>query len=85
MDNKLNVFFHNSLAFALEALRQPPQLCYARRGQSVFCDGCEAGDTFTCLGCKKLMPYCMGADDEYFDFCDNCTNTLVNSREAASL
>jgi hypothetical protein len=30
---------------------------------------------YTCELCKRQSPYCFGADDEFFEFCDDCSET----------
>ena len=43
---------------------------------------CAPGQTYRCADCKRLVAYCFGADDEYFDLCDDCYCERV--REVAS-
>lgn len=30
---------------------------------------------YTCELCKRKAPWCFGADDEFFEFCNNCAET----------
>ena len=69
-------FIHNSIESALSALKQPPRLCLARKGANCFCDGCNPGDTFDCIQCHRLTPYCLGADDDCYNYCDYCAAKL---------
>ena len=42
-----------------------------------FCDECEAeGNYYDCEGCKRTVPWCFGAADKYFDYCDDCASVL---------
>jgi len=65
--------FFNLSQNLLEAISHPPLLCHARYLKpNSFCDGCEPGDVFRCGMCDRLMPWCMGAADIFFDWCDDC-------------
>jgi hypothetical protein len=55
----------------LSILNQPPRACHYPRSP-IFCSGCEPGAIFECKVCGRLMPYCMGADDDLPDACDDC-------------
>ena len=54
------------------------------KGDSVFtlpceCDRCEEeGNYFSCEGCLADAPYCLGQDDDYFDYCTPCWWQLSN-------
>lgn len=41
-----------------------------------FCKECEPDDVYRCAGCKRLVPYCYGAADKYYDYCDQCAANL---------
>ena len=43
---------------------QRPRDCWDRQ--------CDAGQTFECDICKRLMPYCRGAEDTMPESCDYC-------------
>jgi hypothetical protein len=36
------------------------------------CNQCEPDQTYECDGCGLTTPYCFGADDKFFDYCDSC-------------
>lgn len=45
----------------------------------------DSGETYpkiyTCELCNRKAPYCFGADDEYFEFCDNCSEAAKELTE----
>lgn len=43
-----------------------------------FCGECDGEEKlyFECKKCKRALPYCYGASDEYYDYCDLCTYIL---------
>ena len=44
---------------------------------SCTCGECEQeGNYYICVGCKRSVPWCFGAADEYFDYCDDCAVEL---------
>lgn len=43
-----------------------------------FCGECEPGLTYQCAGCSRIVPYCYGADDELYDYCDHCAANISN-------
>lgn len=54
-------------------LQQPPLLCYHSGVNRSSCKhGCAPGEFFQCEVCDRLMPYCMGASDDYESICDDC-------------
>ena len=34
--------------------------------------GRDAELVYTCCGCRRLVPWCFGADDDQPDWCDDC-------------
>jgi len=37
------------------------------------CNQCDNSASFyVCIGCKEDIPYCNGADDDLFDYCNDC-------------
>ncbi|WP_235111395.1 hypothetical protein [Acaryochloris sp. 'Moss Beach'] len=52
-------------------LQLQPLGCLSDRSNS-FCLGCEPGQYYECEICGYLQPYCKGADDDYFELCDDC-------------
>ncbi len=43
-----------------------------------FCGQCEAeGKYYQCKGCLRECPYCFGAADEYWEYCDDCWSLLT--------
>lgn len=45
---------------------------FGKRPIGCQCKDCEPGNTFKCAVCKRLTPWCFGADDGDFDLCDSC-------------
>lgn len=46
------------------------------------CGECEKeGNYYLCKGCNRLAPYCFGAADKYFDYCDDCAVELMKDDE----
>lgn len=41
-------------------------------GHLPSCDGEMCGGEFECQSCKKMCGWCRGADDERYDWCDDC-------------
>lgn len=45
----------------------------------------EDGDIdryYECAECRRDVPYCIGADDEYYDFCNDCAVEKMNANQA---
>jgi len=41
------------------------------------CGECEQENQYyECEGCKRIVPWCFGAADKYFDYCDDCAAKL---------
>lgn len=41
------------------------------------CGECEIEDQYyQCDGCKRIVPWCFGAADKYFDYCDDCVSEI---------
>ena len=55
----------------MSLLGQRPLLCQG------FCSGCLPGQIFECYRCRRLMPWCMGGNDDYLDWCDDCYGVYV--------
>jgi len=36
------------------------------------CDGYCKGRRYTCPGCRRFLPFCYGAADEFAELCDDC-------------
>lgn len=47
------------------------------------CGECEEDQVYICVGCKLEMPYCLGQDDQYFEYCDDCAYELIRDEESA--
>ena len=58
---------------------------YRRERDSVFdlpceCNLCEPEQSFWCKGCRlENVPYCLGQDDDYFDYCTPCWYQLTHN------
>ena len=38
-----------------------------------FCDECKSENNYyECKGCSRTIPWCFGASDEWWEYCDNC-------------
>ena len=37
-----------------------------------LCDYCIEGNIYECELCKREVPYCFGASDNFFEYCDDC-------------
>ena len=46
------------------------------------CGECESENQYyQCKGCKRIVPWCFGAADKYFDYCDDCAAELSEQDE----
>ena len=61
-----------------------PLGCLSSRSKSL-CLGCEAGQYYECQSCGYLQPYCKGADDDYFEICDDCWGIAEKMHEATGM
>lgn len=41
------------------------------------CGSNHCGGTFVCARCKRECGFCVGAADDYFDYCDDCATVLA--------
>ena len=41
-----------------------------------FCNGFYKDKVYECSGCQRLVPWCFGGSDIYYDYCDDCANLL---------
>lgn len=61
---------------ATEAMDHRRARQYARGTDHRLCqcggDGCRMPDSYRCGSCLRLIPFCMGADDDLPDSCDEC-------------
>lgn len=49
------------------------------------CGDCEIENNYyVCASCKRTLPWCFGAADEYFDYCDDCAVKLTEAEEFKS-
>lgn len=48
-------------------------LSYSPGGPSCYC----GGRRYTCPGCLRFIPECLGADDVLAEYCDDCANAIV--------
>jgi hypothetical protein len=44
--------------------------------------GEEYPKIYTCELCNRKAPWCFGADDEFFEFCDDCAQTAKELTES---
>ncbi len=47
-----------------------------------FCNQCEPDDWYQCAECHRIVPNCFGADDDYYELCDDCAVEQMNAKEA---
>ena len=45
------------------------------------CKRCAEKEVFTCELCRREVPYCFGASDEFEDLCDDCAVRQTNYQE----
>jgi hypothetical protein len=45
------------------------------------CGECEPAETFECAGCHREQPYCYGAADEFYPYCDDCVAEILAERQ----
>jgi hypothetical protein len=69
---------HFNLMNNLHNLAQTVRAKVNLRPANCFCKECEPGQIYRCASCKKLTPWCMGADDYLFDCCDDCFGQLYD-------
>jgi hypothetical protein len=50
-------------------------------GLSVDDDG-DADRYYECDECRRDVPYCFGADDDYYELCNDCAVEKMNAKEA---
>lgn len=74
----------NLLQQGRSILQLQPLGCLSSRSKS-FCLGCESGLYYECRTCGYLQPYCKGADDDYFEICDDCWGIAEKMHEAPGM
>lgn len=38
-----------------------------------FCGECKSENNYyECRGCSRIVPWCFGASDEWWEYCDDC-------------
>ena len=56
-----------------------------------FCGECDGTPYeperkyFVCKCCGREVPYCYGASDEYYDFCDLCAYVMRAAKEETEI
>lgn len=40
------------------------------------CGECQLDQTYQCDGCGVTVPCCYGADDKFYDYCDDCVSAM---------
>ena len=56
-----------------------------------FCGECDGTPQepekkyFECACCKRAMPYCYGASDEYYDYCDLCAYIMQGIKSETTM
>ena len=49
--------------------------------QGAVC-GCESDDDcYVCPLCQRTVPNCFGADDDFFDLCDDCASAQQDAKD----
>ncbi|WP_434684047.1 hypothetical protein [Pseudanabaena minima] len=51
--------------------------CQCKPNYLEHCD--RDGLFFTCELCLRDIPYCFGADDDHFDYCDDCASEVKSN------
>ena len=61
---------------------------FGNQPQDCWCSQCKAETNwenedlyYKCIGCDRIVPYCFGQADQYFDYCDDCADYLNNQPE----
>ena len=49
---------------------KPPPAC--------FCGECQ-DNSYKCSGCSRIVPWCFGAGDNLYLYCDDCAATLYKA------
>ena len=59
---------------------------FGNKPQDCFCGFCDSQNNheqedkyYECAGCERIVPYCFGAGDRWFDYCDDCAYYLKNN------
>ena len=59
---------------------------FGNKPQDCFCGFCDSGNNdeeedkyYECAECERIVPYCFGAGDRWFDYCDDCAHFLENN------
>ena len=48
-----------------------------------FCGECDSIDNYyECKLCKRTVPWCFGASDKYWEYCDDCAVKLFEQEES---
>ena len=68
------------------ALKNKLLKLFGNQPQSCWCGQCKAETNwenedlyYKCAGCDRIVPYCFGQADKYFDYCDDCAVYLSKS------
>ena len=63
---------------------------FGNKSQDCICGYCskeldEEGyaSYYQCAGCERIVPYCFGQADRWFDYCDDCAVFLEHCLELA--
>lgn len=49
-----------------------------------FCGECEEQNNYyECKGCSRIVPWCFGYSDEWWEYCDDCYCVIISSVEKA--
>jgi hypothetical protein len=49
--------------------------------QGAVC-GCDSDDNFyVCALCQRTIPNCFGADDDFFELCDDCASVQQDAKD----
>lgn len=69
-------------------MRQKLIELFGDKSQDCFCGFCPADQNdenehryYQCKGCLRIVPYCFGSGDRWFEYCDNCAVYLERKEE----
>lgn len=47
-----------------------------------FCGECESENNYyECKSCNRVVPWCFGASDKYWEYCDDCAVKLFEKED----
>ena len=74
----IDIEIYSRLANVTTKILQSDRMNYSVQSEvKCTCGECESENQYyQCKGCKRIVPWCFGAADKYFDYCDDCAAKL---------